>query len=254
MNFARPLARVAGFLCSLGLTAASAHAGGMNTARVALPSLVGVPGGRFIMGGREADPPQELREVEVASFLMGRTEVTVAEYTAWLNAVPPTDPPASPHIVGRNGRYAPKRGCARLPVAWVSCEDAAAYCRWLGERTGRTVRLPTEAEWEYAARGGIRGARYPWGWGPLQGRACFAAPAPRPVGSFPPNGFGLHDMAGNVYEWCQPEPGTNGPVAVARGGSWAEQDVRFLRVYWRVFFPCDYRNADVGFRVVVEPE
>ncbi|MBU1693334.1 MAG: formylglycine-generating enzyme family protein [Verrucomicrobia bacterium] len=216
------------------------------------PALVPVPAGRFLMGGREADPPQEPREVEVTAFLMGRYEVTVEELAAWLNDAAPPGRAGSPQIARRDDRFQPVRGARRRPAAWVSFEDAQAYCRWRGDKSGRRVRLPTETEWEYAARGGIEGARFPWGWGAPEGRACFAGEAPRAVGSYPPNGFGLYDMAGNVFEWCVSDeaPGE----AVARGGSWAERDPRFLRLYNRVKFPRTYRDADVGFRVVVEAE
>jgi formylglycine-generating enzyme required for sulfatase activity len=232
----------------LGLLTASCLAGEKQVR----PNLVPVPAGRFLMGGREADPPREPREAKVSAFLIGRTEVTVAEWTAWLNDMASAPAGTSPQRVRQGGRFAPVRGARRRPAAWVSFEDAQAYCRWLGEKTGRRVRLPTETEWEYAARGGIEGARFPWGWGAPEGRACFAGEAPRAVGSYPPNGFGLCDMAGNVFEGCVSDeaPGE----AVARGGSWAERDPRFLRVYNRVKFPRTYRDADVGFRVVVEVE
>lgn len=214
-----------------------------------LPPLAAIPAGRFVMGGSEAEPPRELRDVEVPAFHIGRCEVTVNEWTEWLNSGGAAGYPGSPQVIRRGNRFRPARGAGRTPAAWVSLDDAQAYCRWLSERTGRRVRLPAEAEWEYAARGGIAGARFPWGWGAPEGRACFAAGEARKAGSYPPNGFGLHDMAGNVFEWCAPD---DAGEPVARGGSWAERDPRFLRVYNRVSFPRAYRNADVGFRIVVE--
>ena len=96
----------------------------------------------------------------------------------------------------------------RHPVTLVGFEDAAAYCAWLAGKTGKPVRLPTEAEWERAARGGLEGKRYPWGDTLDAGRAHFlpqpgvkAERGTAPVGSYPPNAFDLHDMAGNVWEW-----------------------------------------------------
>lgn len=216
------------------------------------PPLVAVPAGQFVMGSPEARPPQVPRVVEVRKFFMGRREITVEEWVAWLNEARPPMAHASPQIVGQGKRFTPARGRRRHPAAWIAPDEAHAYCLWLGQKTGRRVRLPTECEWEYAARGGLDGARFPWGWGPPEGRACFGAEGPRPVGSFPPNPFGLQDMAGNVFEWCVSDDAPD--AFVARGGSWAERDARFLRVYNRVRFPRDYRNADVGFRIVVEED
>lgn len=217
---------------------------------VAVPPLALVPGGRFVMGGSEARPPRELRRIEMPAFRIGLYEVTVEEWAACLNDGGQPPYPGSPQLARSGDRFRPKRGTSRKPAAWISLADAQAYCRWLSDRAGLRARLPTEAEWEYAARGGLEGARFPWGWGAPDGRACFHAGDTRRVGAFPPNGYGLHDMAGNVFEWCAPEDPESNPAA--RGGSWSERDPRFLRVYTRVEFPADYRNADVGFRIVVE--
>lgn len=192
-------------------------------------STVAVPGGRVQLGSREAGG---LRIVAVAPFRIGRCEVTAAEYGEFLREVG--------LAVSRHGRGEPAAG--------VSAGDAAAYCRWLSERSGARVRLPTEDEWECAARGGLVGARYPWGWGTPRGKAQFRARGAARVGRFKPNGFGLYDAAGNVFEWCVAADG----VAVARGGSWAETEEEALRVFRRVKLPEEYRGADVGFRIVVE--
>ena len=188
-----------------------------------------VEGGTFMLGSREEGAVSSPHEVHVVAFSIARNELTCGEY-AEFRGEPAKDP--------------------RFPAAGVSYDDAQAYCAWLSSKLGRRVRLPTEAEWEVAARGGLRGARYPWGWGAPAGRACFAATAARRVGSFDPNPYGLHDMAGNVAEWCQAEEGA--ATAPVRGGSWADRDPKFLRVFQHVMLPRGYRDADVGFRVVVE--
>jgi formylglycine-generating enzyme required for sulfatase activity len=211
--------------------------------------LVSIPGGVFVMGSREGNADAQPHDARVSGFRIGRCEVTVAEFVVYLNASGTTNWPGSPQITESSGRYSARWFQSRKPVAFVSLADAADYCRWLSEKTGGTVRLPTEEEWEYAARGGIRRARYPWGWGRPEGRACYNTDAVRRVGSFDANPFGLCDMAGNVFEWCGPAAGEQAP---ARGGSWSEREPKFLRVFHRVLFPRDYRDADVGFRVVVE--
>jgi formylglycine-generating enzyme required for sulfatase activity len=83
----------------------------------------------------------------------------------------------------------------------VSWHDAVRFCEWLGRKEGRHYRLPTEAEWEYAARGGLVQQDYPWGNATAEGRAAVAMLQSQPVGSYDPNGFGLYDMAGNADEW-----------------------------------------------------
>jgi len=161
-----------------------------------------------------------------------------------------------------------------FPVVHVSWYDAAAYARWAGGS------LPTEAQWEYAARGGLRDADYPWGneerpggryqanyrqFGPDRGADGFAALAP--VGRFPAHGFGLYDMSGNVWEWCadwyaedayaassseNPAGPTQGRLRVVRGGSWLSPEGYRPghRVWSRGAREPDYTSEDVGFRCV----
>ena len=153
----------------------------------------------------------------------------------------------------------------------VTHADAVAYCVWLGTRLGRPVRLPTEAEWERAARGGAEHQRYPWGDEIDPSRSNFLPDTAlkrmrgtRPVGTFPPNGYGLHDMTGNVWEWVadwyapdayatlgDTNPGgpVQGTMRVLRGGSWVTHDVLQLRCAYRHKVPPDTYAYSIGFRV-----
>jgi len=132
-------------------------------------------------------------------------------------------------------------------VAWVTYADAEAFAHWLSRKKGEPVRLPTPEEWEVAARGGVDGLRYPWGWEQPQHHARFAAGRTKRVGRYQPNALGLYDMAGNVAEWCAAE---EGDVAYALGGSYTETDPNLLHPSRRTAFPKTYRDADVGIRVV----
>ncbi len=215
-----------------------------------IPPLMPVPPGIARLGSPEDIPSNPTRMVEFQGFLMSRHEVTVEEFTAFLNAARIERFESCPHILYRNGRYEVRWGQGQKPVCGVSYTTAQAYCAWLSNKLGAPVRLPTESEWEYAARGGITGARFPWGWGGPEGRACFDQKSACPVEQYAPNAFGLYDMAGNLFEWCMAE--SEDAPAPARGGSWAERDPRFLRVHQRVHFPRTYQDADVGFRVLME--
>ena len=190
-----------------------------------------------------------------AGFDLGRTETTVAEFVEYMNATGAVDFPETAQIVRRpDGGYAAKPGADRQAVAEVTAAEAEAYCVWRARQEGRPVRLPTATEWTRAARGGVDGAPYPWGWGgkPAE-RARFDADGPaKRVGAYPPNGFGLRDMAGNLYEWCAAEPAEFPVRRWACGGSWAERDPRRLEVDHRQDFSADYRGRDVGFRTLRE--
>jgi iron(II)-dependent oxidoreductase len=152
------------------------------------------------------------------------------------------------------------------PVVGVSWFDALAYCRWLSETTGASWRLPTEAEWERASKGGDDTAEYAWGNEPPESFAYYRGewPAPRPVGQSRPNGFGLFNMGDNVHEWCRdwyapdyyavsPELNPEGPPSgtrrVSRGGSWRHA-VKASRAAHRSSLPPQYRYTDYGFRLV----
>ena len=226
------------------------------------PELVVVPAGRFRMGcvsGRDCqDDERPVHEVEVASFALGAYEVTFEEYD---------------RFAGETGRDRPNdRGWGRggRPVMNVSWEDATAYAEWLSAETGARYRLPSESEWEYAARTGST-TRYSWGDDIGRNRANCDGCGSRwdddrtaPAGSFGANAWGLHDMHGNVWEWvadCWHEnyaraprdgsawtTGGNCGLRVLRGGSWSSSP-RNLRSANRDRYVAEDRFAYFGFRV-----
>jgi formylglycine-generating enzyme required for sulfatase activity len=225
------------------------------------PEMIEVRAGTFWMGSKENDPDAELdekpqREVKVASFWIGKYEVTFDEYDLFAR------------VRGHPRLSHQSWGRGRQPVINVSWEDAVAYAAWLSKVTGRHYRLPTEAEWEYAARAGTT-TRYWWGDELGRGRAnchdCgsqWDAKQSAPVGSFEANPFGLHDTAGNVWEWtcsayrgpyygsesqCAPSGG-GGEVRVLRGGSWFNRG-RFLRSAARHWSVPGHRDGYIGFRL-----
>jgi formylglycine-generating enzyme required for sulfatase activity len=227
-----------------------------------------IPGGYYPLGsslgepGRYADEAT-LRRVRVDPFYIAVTEITNAQYARFLQA---TGYQAPLYWGDKN------LNGLKQPVVGVTWNDALAFCRWLTKITGAPHGLPTEAQWEAAARGGLVGQPYPWGAAaPDAGgvfRANFRTPLPgatgflftAPVGSFPPNGYGLFDMAGNVSEWCQdrykPLP-TGGPfqpgvLRLLKGGSWISGP-RDLRSAARQSAPPQYADGYIGFRVVRLP-
>jgi formylglycine-generating enzyme required for sulfatase activity len=221
--------------------------------------MVAIPGGTFTMGspaneaGRSADEGPA-HQVRIAPFWMGRTEVTWDEYDmfAFARSIPAAAAPApaaAPAGVDAVTRPTPPYGDesfsfgkGRQPAINIQFHAAMEYCRWLSLKTGKIYRLPTEAEWEYAARAGTTGA-YSFGdAAKIDAHAWHAGNSgarPRPVGQKAANPWGLHDMHGNVAEWTldhyDPQyygrvpPMAIGPVLlpterrypyVARGGSW----------------------------------
>jgi formylglycine-generating enzyme required for sulfatase activity len=156
-------------------------------------------------------------------------------------------------------------------VTLVTYEDATAYCGWLAGRTALPIRLPTEAEWERAVRGGVDGLQYPWGdtmdlsrAHVLRSAAAKGESGTAPVGRYPANGFDLHDMAGNVWEWVSdwyapryysraqflnPQGPEVGVMRIVRGGSWVNADERYLRCAYRHKVPPDSYAYSIGFRI-----
>ena len=163
------------------------------------------------------------------------------------------------------------------PVVGVTWHDAVAFAAWASTVTGENYRLPTEAEWEAACRGGLVGQAFPWGNAPPeQGRHFLANYNPNPydkdgflysapVGSFPANGYGIFDMSGNAAEWCSdwydvdyysrsrsenPEGPPSGTYRVIRGGSWYSR-AREVRCAARQFFRPSRADGFIGFRLVL---
>ncbi len=208
-----------------------------------------IPSGAFIMGSPDGDSDEKpTHEVAVNPFYMDVHEVTNAQYKVFADA---TGRPL-PRF------WQPEFDKADEPIVGVSWHDAQAYATWAGKR------LPSEAEWEYAARGGKSGVNYPWGNCLDTGSANFKSFGILPVMSFTANGFGLYDMAGNVWEWCSdwygadfyavsPAANPAGPVEgvlkVLRGGAWycGPDEVRAAN---RFYASPDARSFNVGFRCV----
>ena len=230
------------------------------------PEMVVVPAGSFMMGGR-FDDERPVHEVTIgAPFAVGRYEVTFAEWDACARD---GGCPCGEDIADDLLNW----GRGRRPVIRVSWVDAQRYVQWLSRKTGKTYRLPSESEWEYAARAGTQTA-YSWGDEIGVDRAnCIGCGSQwdrertAPVGSFGANAWGLHDMHGNVREWV--EDCWNGSYAgapvdgsawqrgtcdkrVFRGGSWINAPSS-LRAAHRNRYAAGFRVINLGFRVARSP-
>ena len=224
--------------------------------------MVEIPGGTFIMGSPESEAKRVSNEspqhqVTVPSFYMGKYELTQVQYQA---------------IIGRNPSNF--KGDNR-PVEGVSWNNAVEFCKKLSQKTGKNYRLPSEAEWEYACRAGTT---TPFCFGEsitpdlvnYNGNYTYASAQKgkyrqqtTDVGTFPPNSFGLYDMHGNVWEWCQDDykddyinAPTDGSALTSssgykllRGGSW-ELNPGYCRSACRDYYTLDYHDFAIGFRVV----
>lgn len=240
-----------------------AVSGGKNA-----PELVRIPAGQFTMGDDSNIHTAPAHKVIISrAFAMSKYEITFVEYDQFAQAT-------NRALPGDNGW-----GRETRPVIHVSWDDAQAYAQWLSKTTGKKYRLPTEAEWEYAARAGNTG-RFWWGDSEQDARGkancrrgCYSSYSglfgskSAPVGSYSPNAFGLYDTAGNVSEWvqdCYEEnfagASNQGHVAhetkncasrVVRGGS-TRDNVQRLISSARDNIPAGYLNDVLGFRIVME--
>ena len=225
------------------------------------PELVLIPEGTFLMGSEDGlDNEKPVHRVCVDSFMIGKFPVTNSQYKIFLEETGFSEPP----FVSDEMFSHPDK-----PVVGISWYDAIAYCDWLSKRSGKKFRLPTEAEWERAARGESEGKKYPWGDEPPWERPfCgydLETGGPQRVGLNEPNSFGLYDMSEGVHEWCSdfydpsyyhhsPERNPQGPPSgrrrASRGGSWRHQ-IKFSRCAARSSLIPSFRYADYGFRVVM---
>lgn len=233
------------------------------------PHCVLIPAGYFLMGSDHGqDEERPVHRVWVDAFEMAAFQVRNRDYAVFLEF---------------SALSAPKHwkdadfNDPDQPVVAVSWFEAVKYCEWLSMLSGRRYRLPTEAEWERAARGGREGLAYPWGneapsdwpeyvkrWG---GEVRGPLPA-GPAGGGTPNPYGLYDVSENVHEWCadwfgrdyyarSPERNPRGPDTgerrASRGGSWRHQ-IKVSRCSARSSIPPSFEYADYGFRVARETE
>lgn len=263
------------------------------------PPMVMLPAGSFVMGSSDTDifaepDEQPAHRVQVtAPFAIGKYEITRAQYAAFVKETGRSHAPGCNST--RSGRFLnnPKANWQNPgfqqqdsePVVCVSWDDAQAFVAWLGRKTGKQYRLPSEAEWEYAARGGTSSSRY-WGDGSAANACKYASVADSafksmargmpsfpcndgyahtaPVGRFTPNAYGLHDMLGNVWEWvedcwnqgyagasAQAEARATGTcdIRVFRGGAWNSKPAS-VRATYRDRDTKDERHENLGFRVV----
>jgi formylglycine-generating enzyme required for sulfatase activity len=229
--------------------------------------MVLVQGGSFMMGSNKGDANAsddemvngEKHQVTVAGFWIGRTEVTQAQWRA---------------VMGKNPARLYNKNCDKCPVDRVSWDDTQQFLKKLNARTGKTYRLPTEAEWEYAARAGdgtnwtdnylyagsndIRNVA--WYGGNYRNSKHGEQGTTHPVATKAANTLGLYDMTGNVWEWCadwyKGYPGSTGvsdytnSYRVLRGGSWYHNP-QFSRVAYRNYLIPKPMNADVGLRLAL---
>jgi len=267
------------------------------------PALVFVKGGAFSLGRDDGEVNEKpLHTVVVNDFYIGKYEITNLEYCQFLNEQDNNnvlnwinlsgrwddDTTQKCRIINIGKSFEVESGYENYPVTFVNWYGAVAYCKWLSDKTGKKYRLPTEAEWEYAARSGGKDLQFVWGNEPPIGKLpgnfadetfrgyypyvsvakgyndgyVFVATA----GSYEPNFIGVYDMAGNLWEWCSdwyhdqyvvsennqnPVGPLTGDKKVCRGGSWLDGPAN-LRVARRVGIRPQESSLNVGFRIVKE--
>lgn len=206
-------------------------------------------------GGRDDEKP--VHRVWVDTFEFAAYQTTNSDYAHFLKAT------LHPKPLSWDD---PEFNHPKQPVVAVSWHDAIAYCDWLSLAREERYRLPTEAEWERAARGPVEGTLYPWGDVPPEQLPNYAnrwKKGPEPVGMYPPNAYGLYNLGDNVHEWCadwydaayyaiSPDRNPQGPATgsrrASRGGSWRHH-IKVTHTAARSSIPPEFKYADYGFRM-----
>ncbi|MFK7908039.1 MAG: formylglycine-generating enzyme family protein [Chitinophagales bacterium] len=218
------------------------------------PQMLLIPEGNFLMGSDNgAANERPIHQVWVDAFEIAKYPVTNKEYAVFLELTAYKTPPFW---------NAPKFSHPDQPVVGINWYDANAYCKWLSDRLGRNFRLPTEAEREKAARGGLKASEYPWGNELPENHLGGRNAELDSIGVEVPNGFGLYNMSAGVHEWCSdfydasyyevseyrnPKGAESGHRYSSRGGSWRHR-IRFSRCAARSSVPADKQYNDFGFR------
>jgi sulfatase modifying factor 1 len=226
------------------------------------PVMILIPEGPFWMGSDEGqDNEKPVHVVWLDSYLLAKYPVTNADYRIYMNRTGAPEPPF--------WQESPFSAPAK-PVVGVNWFEAQNYCAWLSEITGAPYRLPTETEWEKAARGGLEKQKYPWGQ-LTPGAMPFAGydrvtGGPERIGLGDINDFGLCDMSGGVHQWCSdfyaagyyekspprnPQGATSGTRRASRGGSWRHA-VKFSRCAARSSLNPAFHYSDYGFRLALD--
>ena len=219
------------------------------------PQMIYVQGGSFVMGSNnDGDDAKPLHRVTLSNFYIGKYEVSQAQWIA---------------VMGNNPSSF--QDCDNCPVEQVSWYDVQDFIQKLNQKTGKNYRLPTEAEWEYAARGGNKGNGYPYsGSSDINSVGWYSDNSngkTEPVGEKQANELGIYDMTGNVWEWCSdwysdsyykkspavnPQGPPSGPGRLRRGGGRGDA-ARACRVAYRVLSAPGFRSSSIGFRLVLAP-